>query len=425
VRIVIVNNFAYVTGGADHHCFALARALRDRAHEVAFLSTTGTTNEETQGEFVSCSVTNLTRDDLSAPQRLGVAARAVWNPEAAAALRRLLRSFRPDVVHLHKLYPQLSIAPAVLAARAVPVVQTLHDYELVAASPFDHDGGRVDRHENRLSYRLLNTATYPLRRHVHARLVDRFVAVSDTIADSHAKRGLAATVLPNFAEAEGTEGSIASARDREGVLFAGRLSGEKGVGDVLELARRLPDTSVTVAGDGPLADRVADEAVQLANLSFVGYLDRPALLERMRSARLVVSPSRWQEPGGLVALEAMSVGTPVVGYDRGGLAEYVRRAQAGVLVEPDVAKLADACRDLQGDPQRWQQLSQAGPLAIAGPYSAERHVTRLEAVYREAIADRGATRGRSAQAPPVGADAGDPHPEAPGRPADVPRAGLR
>ncbi len=151
---------------------------------------TTTNNEETGGEFVSCSVTNSTRDDLPASRRVHVVARAFWNPDCAAALRRPLKNFRPDVVHLHKLYPQLSIAPAVLAERSVPIVQTLHDYELAAASPFDHAGARIDRQESRASYRLLNTLTYPLRRHLHARLVDRFVAVSDTVANTYAKRGI-------------------------------------------------------------------------------------------------------------------------------------------------------------------------------------------------------------------------------------------
>ena len=63
-------------------------------------------------------------------------------------MERLVREFRPDVVHAHKLYPQLSVAPVVVAARhRVPVVQTLHDFELVSASLLDVRGGRLDRDE--------------------------------------------------------------------------------------------------------------------------------------------------------------------------------------------------------------------------------------------------------------------------------------
>lgn len=412
MRIVIVNNFAYVTGGADHHCFALARALRKRGHQVAFLSTESTSNEETGGEFVSCSVTNSTRDALPASRRVGVAARAIWNRECAAALGRLLEGFRPDVVHLHKMYPQLSVAPAVLAARSVPVVQTLHDYELAAASAFDHRGGRLDRHESRASYRLLNTLTYPLRRHLHARLVDRFVAVSDSVANTYAEHGIEAVVLPNFVEDEAGADALALERPREGILFAGRLSDEKGVLDVLELARRLPDTPVTIAGDGPLAGTVAAEARRLGNLRFRGQLDHPVLRESMRSAQLLVTPSRWDEPASLVALEAMRGGTPVVGYDRGGLAEYVRRANAGILVESDVGRLAEACRALQSRPDVWQRYSRAGPRAVRRFHSPERYLPRIEAVYREAMRGAGAIRRRrgGAPAPPAAGTASNGRP---------------
>jgi glycosyltransferase involved in cell wall biosynthesis len=387
LRILTVNNFAHVTGGADYHCLGLARALRARGHEVAFLSTAFDHNEEYEGEFVRCSVTNATRDGIGPSRKALVAAGAFWNQEAATALRRLLQSFRPDVVHLHKLYPQLSIAPAVLAARSAPVVQTLHDYELASASPFDHRGGRVDRRESKSSYRLLNTATDPLRRHVHSRLVDCFVAVSDTLAEVYARRGIEPFVLSNFVPDDVPEGRPVAA-SRRGILFAGRLSSEKGVLDVLELARRLPDTHVTVAGEGPLAGTVADESRRLANLHFVGHLSRRALVESMRSAELLVAPVRWHEPGPLVALEAMSAGTPIVAYDRGGLAEYVRRAEAGVLIESDPRALAAACRELRSRPERWRALSEAGPTAVRRYHSAERYVPHLEDVYRQAIRSR-------------------------------------
>ena len=93
--------------------------------------------------------------------------------------------------------------------------------------------------------------------------------------------------------------------------------------DVVELARRLPDVPVSIAGSGPLLADVLAGAAELGNLRALGFTapeDIPALVER---ARLVVVPSLWQEPGALVPLEAMTLGTPVVAYANGGLAEYV------------------------------------------------------------------------------------------------------
>ena len=196
MRILLVNVYAYVTGGADVHCLELCRALRKRGHEVALLATQSTRNEERAGLFIPATVTHATRDGLPTTARVKAALMAFWNPSASRAMRQLLSDFRPDVVHVHKLYPQLSVAPVVLASRAgVPVVHTLHDYELISASAIDDGGGWRDRNESHLTYRMLNTATRPIRLHVHVPRISTFIAVSEFVARAHASRGIEATVL--------------------------------------------------------------------------------------------------------------------------------------------------------------------------------------------------------------------------------------
>ncbi len=138
MRVLIVNKFARVRGGADRHCLELFDALSDAGHQVAFLSTAGPGNRALPGAFVPGSVTAEDRGALGAVAAQRAARRCLWNTTAAAATHRLIDDFAPDVVHLHKLYPQLSAAPAVVAARRqIPVVQTLHDYELLAGLAFD------------------------------------------------------------------------------------------------------------------------------------------------------------------------------------------------------------------------------------------------------------------------------------------------
>ena len=142
-------------------------------------------------------------------------------------------------------------------------------------------------------------------------------------------------------------------------MFVGRLHDEKGVRDVLELAELLPSLQVSVAGHGPLEAEVAEAAGRLPNLDFAGSLDRPGVLRSLGRARVCVMPSRWQEPGGIAALEAMSVGTPVVAYASGGLAEYVGDLGGGRVIEPDALALARECEALDRDRDAWEQLSDA------------------------------------------------------------------
>ena len=382
MRVVLVNKFAHVTGGADRHCLELAEILRSRGHDVCFLATEAAANVEASGIFVQPTVTSDTRDTLPPGARLRVVRRAFWNPEAAAAMRRLLERFRPDVVHSHKLYPQLSVAPVVVAGRAgIRVVQTLHDYELVSASWTDVRGGWLDRDESRLDYRLLNSALHPVRRAVHVRRVDAFVSVSRLVARIHREHGIDSTVIPNFVRPVASDGELPGFERRRGIVYVGRLAPEKGVRDVVELARRLPETPVEIIGSGPLLEELQRAASGQSNLSVPGFLKPDDIPERVACARLAVVPSLWQEPGALVPLEAMTVGTPVVAYANGGLAEYVVDTGGGRVVPPDVAALAHVCEELLGDPTAWAALSERGLRGVSELHAPRRYAERLEAIY--------------------------------------------
>lgn len=382
MRVLIVNKFAHVTGGADRHVLDLATLLRARDHEVRLVSTAAVENIEREGTFVPCTVTHADRDYFQTRRAAGVAVAAIWNHEAAQAMRLELERFRPDVVHAHKLYPQLSVSPLVMARRAgVPVVQTIHDYEFIAASPLDASGRSLDRAESRLQYRALNSITYAIRREVHRRAVARWIAVSRHVANAHRRAGISAQVLPNFTLIA-TGGEPIAFGERRGIVFVGRLVPEKGVGDVLSLARAAPGIPFDVIGGGAI-ERVRAAAAAVSNVTVRGPLPENEAAAAIRSARLVVVPSRWEEPGPLVAVEAMAAGTPVVAYDIGGLGEYVRNAGVGAVVPPSPEHLAAACVDLYGDPRRWNACSKRGRHAAATVHSPTAYTTALERIYEK------------------------------------------
>jgi glycosyltransferase involved in cell wall biosynthesis len=383
LRVVIVNKFAHLTGGADQHCLGLAAALRQRGHDVAFLSTHDERNLEHDGRFIHCSVTHASRDSVGLAAQAAVFAKAAWNREAASAMQRLIDDLRPDVVHTHKLYPQLSVAPVVVAARAgVPVVQTLHDFEMISASPIDARGGLWDRDETRARFRLLNAALRPVHRRVHAPRVNAFVAVSRFVARVHAAHGIDASVFPNFVLArESGAADIPSFEERNGIVFLGRLRPEKGVLDVVGMAKRLPEITVTIVGAGDLEPMLRREAGLLGNLKLAGFVPDPDVRDTLRRARVVVIPSRCQDAGPLVPLEAMAHGTPVVAYSMGGLGEYVVDSGGGRVVPVDVDALATTSLELHEDRRTWDRLSAAGFEAVTQRHSPEVYAARIEDLY--------------------------------------------
>lgn len=382
MRILLVNNFAYVTGGADRHCLELTDALRQRGHEVAWLSTHHHRNVEEAGAFVRLPITAADREALSWVQGYRAFRRALWNSDAAEACRILLRDFRPDVVHAHKLYVQLSVAPVVVCAHAqAPIVQTVHDYEFLAANPFDSSGSRLDRTDELLQARVANTATYATRACVHRSRVSRWVAVSNHVARVHAESGVRCEVLPNFIARPPSVRASRSGRSAA-VAFVGRLESEKGVQHVLDMAAYLPETTIRIAGEGSLKGKVRDAARTRRNVTYLGQLDAQGVEDLLRSSLVAVMPSVWDEPGPLAAIEAMATGTPLVASARGGLSEYVENAQAGVVVEQiDGRGLASAARLLLNDADFWRTCADNGVNAAQTTHSLDRYVTRIEEVY--------------------------------------------
>lgn len=387
MRVIVVNRFAAVLGGADKHALGVARILRSRGHEVAFLSTEAPENVEREGAFVPLSGGDFWRGPPSGRRQLEVAAAALWNRHAWRAADALVARFRPDVVHFHDLYPQLSVAPVVVAARrGVATVQTLHNYELIAANPTDHLGRRIDRGAEPVPVRALRTLLGVVRRRVHVPRVGRFIAVSRHMASTFARHGIDAAALANFVDRDGVA-ERPPYEERSGIVFVGRLTDEKGARDMVALAEGLSDVRVTVIGRGPLEAEIEAAARAQPNLELAGFLSAEAVTRRLRAARLLAVPSRWEEPAGLVALEAMAEGTPVVAYATGGLAEYVADARAGRVVARAAPALVEACRALDADREAWSEASRAGERAVARDHSPERYGERLERLYGQAVAE--------------------------------------
>lgn len=146
------------------------------------------------------------------------------------------------------------------------------------------------------------------------------------------------------------------ADEPEYLLYAGRISPEKGVEDALAIAERAGKRLVLVGGvyDTSYFDRVV--APRLAALGdraeYLGALDRERVWKLMAGASAVLCPAKWEEPFGLVACEALAAGAPVVGYARGGLREIVRDGETGWLVPPNEVEAAVAAVSRAGSLSR-------------------------------------------------------------------------
>lgn len=328
-----------------------------------------------------------------------LAASAIWSQSSVQRVQLAIARARPDVVHVHNTFAAASPAVVLAAHRAgVPVVHTLHNYRLVcpAATAF-RDGhsctdcvGRVVPWPGvvhacvRNSHAQSTVAAAALATHrvigTYRERISAFVALTEFQRDLIASGGgLPAdriTVIPNFVEPDPGVSSGA----RQGLLYVGRLSEEKGVLPMLAAARRIPGV-VGIAGDGPLALQ-AQDAERKSAVLLLGRLEPADVLLRLRTTIAMVQPSICFEGFPVAVAEAYATGTPVIASRIGSLAEIVEDGVTGLLAEPgDPEHLADRMRWAVEHPDAMARMGLAARDRYLERFTGAAHLAALLQLY--------------------------------------------
>lgn len=363
-RVLIVNKFYYRRGGDCVHVIGLERLLRERGHEVAVMSTAHPS-----------SLPSRWSGYWPEPVELGggrgaqakAAARMLGFDGTARRVRKLLRDFRPDVVHLHNVHSHLSPAVAREARRAgCRVVWTLHDYKHSCpaytmlcrgrvCSECLTDGQAVVRKRcfrNSLGASLAARAE-ALRwpRRAIERWTDAFICPSEFMARTMEKAGFAPDrlrVIPNFwSPSVSSSGTPMAEAVEPYYCYAGRIAAEKGLDTLLRAAVKLP-YRLKIAGDGPQLARLRERYGSSGHIEWLGILDAEATAALIGGARLSVVPSEWNENCPLSVIESLCAGTPVAGSRIGGIPALLNAEpeMARMFAPGDAEALAAAVTDL-------------------------------------------------------------------------------
>jgi glycosyltransferase involved in cell wall biosynthesis len=254
-------------------------------------------------------------------------------------------------------------------------------------------GHRLDVRPFFAQYRTISRSL-PSLRHAAATVVhSRFVR---DVALANGLSGDSLVVLPYYVMRNERP---APRSERRTLLFAGRVVPEKGL-DLLVEALTLASGSweeLVVAGDGwdlERCRRLAGRRGIETKITFLGHRSTADVRAAMRRSRMVVVPSRWPEPFGIVGLEAMAEARPVVGSNIGGIPEWLDGGETGLLVEPgDAYALADAIQELLDAPERADAMGQEGWRRVER-FSPDAHLDALVSLY-ERVADQRPARVRA------------------------------
>jgi glycosyltransferase involved in cell wall biosynthesis len=356
-------------------------------------------------------------DDMVAASVAGQARQAlfgVWSPPAKAALARRMREARPDLVHVHNVFPLLTASVLRAATDAgVPVVWTAHNHRVRCV-----EGGNfrdaAPCTECRPGWRL------PGIRHGcygGSAAASTVVTLGTSIFRLAARRNVTALAISGYVrdwlvaqggfdpdrvhvKYNGVAGPAGAGSDQAGptaaesrtFVFVGRLDPHKGIGLLLDgwaRTRGRLDARLHIVGDGVQAADVEKAAAGDDRITWFGQVPPSEVAKHQSTARVVVVPARWDEPFGRVAAEAMAHRRGLISTGRGGLAE-VADPDSAWTIEPEPAALAAALEDAAGTTAAdLDRRVAAGYERYTRLFSPEATTQALISLYEQVIDRRG------------------------------------
>lgn len=380
MKIVFVHNAYQYFGGEDAVVSAEMALLQRYGHDVHLY--------------------RRHNDELRTHHPVRSARDAFWSGRTWSDLDTAFAALRPDLIHVHNTFPLISPSVYWLAQRRhIPVVQTLHNFRLLCPQAgFLRDGALCHDCLGKLPWRAVTRKCYRHSMSQSAVLsgalsmhrligsfqhkVDRYIALSTFSRDRFIDGGLPPERLrikPNFVEADMAPEST----QRQGGLYVGRLSPEKGILSLLQACQ--PGDNIDVIGAGPCEQEVA----AFFGDRLLGFQSQEAIRIKMRAAAYLIVPSTGYEQLPTTILEAYSCGLPVITSRLGSLIDLVQDQVTGLhFTAGDARDLAAKIAWANTHPAAMRQMGKAALSAYQANYTPEINYRLLRTIYAEVMAAR-------------------------------------
>ncbi len=379
----------------------LGAHLESLGHEVAYFAMQHSQNQRTPWERFFVSGRDFSSVHRNPIDAFSLFIRMLWSLEAQKKLEELLTVFKPDIAHVHNIYHHLSpsILP-VLHKHGIPVVMTAHDFKLVGPHyelpPHEH---LVDRYFYTIRHRSMKDSTLASIAIVLETMFHRMLRVYPKhIRKVFTASHFLAKILrkhSGFHPSQIVELPLGVERQgflefpvRSGFIYAGRLVEGKGLEWLIQTWReqRFPHT-LTIVGSGPIETELHRLAEGLP-IVFTGFLSHDETLKLMARSRCLIAPSTIPETFGLSAMEALSVGTPVIAAASGALSENVQHGSNGYLVDPEQpSSLGQKILGFLSDPQKEYDMREQACIS-AKRFTWEQHLSQLLQEYASLLTPR-------------------------------------
>lgn len=400
MKILLVNKFFYIKGGAETVYFQERSMLKQAGIEVIDFSMQHENNFPSDyADYFVSNVDYHTGNNLLGGVKTAV--NFIHNAQACKKMQALLEKERPDIVHFHNIYHQLT--PSIIkVARdfGCKTVLTAHDYKISCPSYAMLRDGKVcdacitGSVFNAFKYRCYEgSASKSLLLSLEAtwqHIAKNYQAIDVIISPSEFLKGVIKHTLPHSridVIVNGIDDSqpLNDIEDLGYLLFVGRVSREKGI-ETLARAHQLMRNKIPlkIVGNGPVYNELIK---QFPEAEFLGYVQQGEGLDKLiKHARAIIVPSECNENCSMSVLEAMSFARPIVGSRIGGIPEQIRDGIDGALFEPGNAQeLADVLDDLAANPEKAKQMGLNAHDRLCEKYAMRDHMAALLKLYDELL----------------------------------------
>ena len=388
MKILMINDYASGIGGDLTYILNLKEALEKRNNVVKILSSDIRFAGKHFGDYEFRSFSN---------NSIGKALYYIFNPFSYFKLSEVLKEFKPDIIHLHNIFHQVS--PSILLhLKNTPTVMTIHSCELICPNVLmlfplkSRNICKTGFGKNCLKCIGIKYYYHKFKFAIYKRLlrnVDTFISVSKFVQDILNKVGYK-TIQTIYNGIKLLEYSRMGKENN--LLYIGRLSREKGIEYLLKamplIIKKIPMVHLDIVGDGNEKYKLEILSKKLKlekNVTFIGSVLYNKVEEYYKKANIVIVSSILPDAFPLIGLEAMNMGRPVIGTQVGGIPEWLDDGKTGFLVEPgNSEQIAEKVMKLLSNRKFLEQMGK-NARKKAEQFSIDKHVIQIENIYKDII----------------------------------------
>lgn len=357
MRILQINKFLKIVGGAETYMFQLSNSLSELGHEIKFWGMYDKDN--TTHDFDNLLAENIDFNQQSIGQKFTSVYKTIYSSENKKKISIVLDEFKPDIVHIHNYNFQLtpSILPEI-KKRGIKIVQTIHDSQMVC--PYHRlynfqkdtvctkcvegsfinctidkcfDGSTIKSMVGTLESVIYHNLNF------YNKYIDIYISPSKFLKNLIEKRIHSnIEIIPNFTN--GILQNDVKNNKNNYYTYYGRLSEEKGIIDLINLFKQL-DLSLKIIGKGNLEAQIIEDIKGHNNIEFLGYKEGNELFQHIQNSKYIIQFSKGYENCPMTIIESFALNVPVIAYNHSGFRDLITDGVTGFLLDNNKNNMID------------------------------------------------------------------------------------